>query len=97
MRNPKTTFRQILKNTEAGNSRKLMSRARKANRVAKIVRGRGRKKAYDVKHRALGFLVERMPGRASVHCDLELADFVVVKLKETRRGLHYPAARLARS
>jgi hypothetical protein len=94
MKNPRPTFKEILKNTEREHSERLMRKARRANRIAKTLRGRRRQIAYGVKHQVLRFLVEKMPGRTYVRPDLALTDFVVIELKETRSGLHYPAAQI---
>ena len=94
MKNPKPTFREILKNTERENSERLMRKARRANRIAKTLRGRRRQIAYGIKHKTLRFLVEKMPGQTAVRTDLVLADFVVIELKHTCSGLHYPSAQI---
>lgn len=94
MANYKRTFRQILEGIEKSNATKLMRRARRANRIAKATRGRSRRRAYEVKARALSSLVERIPERAAVRKDIVLADFVVVELKGAESGLHMPATLL---
>ena len=88
----KRTFNQMLSGLEGRHSETLMRRARKANRIAKITRGRSRRAAYEVKAKALSFLVDRMPERADVRKDIVLTDFVVVELKGTCRGLHCPVS-----
>ncbi len=86
----KLTFNQILNGVEKENSEKLMSKARLANSLAKRSRGVQRQTAYSVKSNALGSLVHKMPARIDVRKDIILTDFVVVELKNTNVGLHFP-------
>ena len=86
------TFNQMLSGLEGRHSEQLMRRARRANRIAKITRGRSRRNAYEVKAKALSYLVDRMPERANVRKDIVLTDFVIVELKGTCRGLHCPVS-----
>jgi RNA:NAD 2'-phosphotransferase (TPT1/KptA family) len=95
MAQTKRTFNEMLRGLEKTHSETLMRRARKANRIAKTVRGKNRRNAYEVKSRALSFLVRHMPERTDIRKDIVLTDFVVVELKGTNRGLHFPAARIA--
>jgi hypothetical protein len=84
------TFRQILARVEKDNSEKLMMKARAANKLAKRARGLQRRSAYAVKSGALGSLIKKMPSRVSIRKDIVLTDFVVVELKNTNEGLHFP-------
>ena len=95
MAHTRPTFNQMLSGLESKHSETLMRRARKANRIAKITRGRSRRAAYDVKAKALSFLVHRIPERADVRKDIVLTDFVVVELKGTCRGLHCPVSMIS--
>ncbi len=90
----KPTFNQILAGVEKDNSEKLMRRARTANGLAKRSRGAQRQAAYAVKSRALSSLVHKMPSRIDVRKDIILTDFVVVELKNTNVGLHFPISAL---
>jgi hypothetical protein len=90
----KLTFNQILNGVEKENSEKLMSKARLANSLAKRSRGVQRKTAYTVKSNALCSLVHKMPARINVRKDIILTDFVVVELKNTNVGLHFPINKL---
>jgi len=90
----KQTFNQILAGVEKDNSEKLMFRARIANRLAKKSRGAQRQAAYAVKSRALSSLVKKMPALLDVRKDIILTDFVVVELKNTNVGLHFPISSL---
>jgi hypothetical protein len=90
----KKTFSQILEQLEKSNSEKLMKRARLANRIAKRSRGRRRRLAYQVKHRALGSLVKKLPAQVAIRRDIVLTEFVVVELKNTESGLHFFADRI---
>lgn len=92
MKQQKLTFNQICTRAEKDNSEKLMSKARLANRLAKHSRGVQRQTAYAVKSDALGSLVRKMPARVDVRKDIILTDFVVVELKNTNIGLHFPIA-----
>ncbi len=90
----KLTFNQICAKAEKDNSEKLMSKARLANRLAKRSRGNQRQTAYSVKSGALASLVSKMPARVDVRKDIILTDFVVVELKNTNVGLHFPISAL---
>lgn len=94
MKNKKPTFSEILKQTGRTNSRTLMAKARLANRLAKQTRGKNRRNAYEVKAKALKFLVEKMPNRVSVRKDIKLTEFVVVELLKEQTGLHTPISNL---
>lgn len=88
------TFNQILAGVEKDNSEKLMLRARTANNLARRSRGSQKQAAYTVKSKALGSLVKKMPARVCIRKDIILTDFVVVELKNTNVGLHFPIAGL---
>lgn len=90
----KPTFNQILAGVEKDNSEKLMVRARTANNLAHRSRGSQRQTAYTVKSKALGSLVKKMPNLVDVRKDIILTDFVVVELKNTNVGLHFPIINL---
>lgn len=86
----KLTFSQILAGVEKENCEKLMKKARTANNLAKKTRGAQRQTAYTVKTKALGSLVRKMPQRVDIRKDIILTDFVVIELKNTNVGLHFP-------
>ena len=88
----KLTFDQICSRAEKKNSESLMKKATLANRLAKRSRGKQRQTAYNVKANAPASLVRRMPARVDVRKDIILTDFVVVELKNTNVGLHFPIA-----
>lgn len=90
----KLTFNQILAGVEKENCEKLMKKARTANKLAKRSRGAQRQTAYTVKTSALGSLVRKMPGRVDIRKDIILTDFVVIELKNTNSGLHFPISNL---
>ncbi len=90
----RSTFKQILAGVEKDNSEKLMKKARTANFLAKRSRGAARQTAYSVKAGALGSLVKKMPARVDVRKDIVLTEFVVVELKNTNQGLHFPVVNL---
>ena len=94
MKRQKLTFSQICERAEKDNSEKLMSKARLANRLAKRSRGNQRQTAYAVKSGALQSLVRKMPARIDIRKDIILTDFVVVELKNTNAGLHFPVINL---
>jgi hypothetical protein len=94
MKNNKPTFQQILSQTEKVHSERLMRKARKANRIAKTLRGHRRQLAYGVKHKTLKFLVQNMPEQTSIRKDIILTDFVVVELRNSQSGLHFPTAQI---
>ena len=86
----KLTFNEILAGAEKNNSETLMRKARTANALAKRTRGAQRQSAYAVKAGALRSLVSKMPERVDIRKDIILTDFVVVELKNTNAGLHFP-------
>jgi hypothetical protein len=90
----KKTFKQILAGLEKAHSEKLMKRARTANSLAKKSRGKHRQNAYAVKSRALGSLVRKLPAQIDIRKDIILTDFVVIELKNTQSGLHFPVANM---
>ncbi|MBK8810560.1 MAG: hypothetical protein IPN69_07480 [Acidobacteria bacterium] len=90
MKQTRKTFSEVIKGFEKCHSERLMAKARQANRIAKTVRGRSRRIAYDVKASALGMLVRTLPDHVVVRRDIVLTDFVVVELKNTNAGLHMP-------
>jgi hypothetical protein len=71
-----------------------MSKARLANFLAKRSRGVQKQTAYSVKSNALESLVHKMPARIDVRKDIILTDFVVIELKNTNVGLHFPIVNL---
>ena len=90
----KLTFNQILAEVEKDNSERLMKKARTANYIAKKSRGNQRRTAYLVKSDALSSLVKKMPARIDIRKDIILTDFVVIELKNTNVGLHFPIINL---
>lgn len=84
------TFEAILDQVKAENCESIMQRARFANRVAKLVAGNSRLKAYRVKHGALRALASRFPDRVQISHDPRQPEFVVVSSLITLRGLHVP-------
>lgn len=94
MMEKKRTFREILSAVEKDNSERLMRKARTANKLAKKTRGQQRKRAYAVKSGVLSWLVKKMPAHVRIHEDFYLHDFVVIELKSTNQGLHFPISAL---
>ena len=94
MKQHKPTFNQILTGLEKDNSEKLMSKARLANRLAKQHHGHRRQLAYQVKAKALSSLVHQLPNQVNIRKDIRLEAFVVVELKTTQSGLHFPVINL---
>ena len=86
----KITFNQILTKVEKENGEKLMHKARLANSLAKKSHGAQKQAAYRVKSGALGSLVRKMPARVDIRKDIILTNFVVIELKNTNEGLHFP-------
>ena len=85
-------FREIISGLEEKHSATLMDRARVANGLAKQLRGRSRRNAYTVKHRALTGLVRKFPDRTYIREDFRLPEFRVVGLSATNSSLHVPAS-----
>ena len=86
------SFREMVSRLEEKHSATLMDRARAANRLAKELRGRSRRNAYSVKHRALTGLVRKFPERTYVREDFRQPAFLVVGLSASNSGLHVPAS-----
>ncbi len=87
----KRSFSETVRNLETKNSERLMRKARRANRIAKSLRGAGRRLAYSVKSSALVALATKLPAKSRVRSDNVIMDFVVVELKQGKGGLHCPA------
>lgn len=87
------TFKEILKQSAETNLKRLMKKARTANRIAKSVEtGAARRSAYRVKTNTLSFLKQSFPERVAIQTDERYGDmFVLVTVKETRFGLHAPS------
>jgi hypothetical protein len=84
------TFRMILDQVEAENYEKIMEHARRANRLAKLLEGPSRSKAYRIKHRALKGLASSFPHLVYVHIDRRTPGFVLVDSLTRVWGLHAP-------
>lgn len=87
----KPSFGRILNDVASGNARALMERARTANKLAKVLRGRSRWRAYAVKTRAVLGLTNGFPDRMRVLKDNKTPGFVVVRVTATDFGLHVPS------
>jgi hypothetical protein len=90
------TFNQILTRLAAQNAKRLLEKARAANRLAKSAPdGRARRRAYRVKVAALLDLRRHFPARTSVTTDPRIPSFVIVEYASphtgVRSGLHAPA------
>ncbi len=85
------TFKGLLEQTAPANARRLMQRARTANRLAKTVRGKARTVAYRVKTDALVTLKNRFPDHVELRRDTRQPQMIVVTVAAVRFGLHAPA------
>lgn len=87
------TFKEILRQTADTNLKRLMTKARTANRIAKSVEtGAARRSAYKVKTKALFFLKQSFPERVAIQPDERYGDmFVLITVNNTRFGLHAPS------
>ena len=85
------TFKGLLERTALANQRRLMHRARTANRLAKTVSGKARTVAYRVKTDALVTLKNRFPDQVELRRDVRQPQMVVVAITDARFGLHAPA------
>lgn len=94
MKNTKQPFSEILRKTADKNSQKLMAKARMANRLAKVLKGENRRRAYSIKSRTLCGLICNLPNTVNISRDFRLKDFVVVELKTQHSGLHLPVDEL---
>lgn len=89
MKKAKPTFTQIMTQVADKNLQSLMTRARTANRLAKTVKGRPQRRAYDVKTNVLIALNKNFPEKVKVERDYKIhGEFVVVAVKSQRFGLH---------
>lgn len=84
------TFKLILAQTASANAKRLMHRARTANRLAKTINGKARTLAYQVKTDALVTLTKRFPDEVVLRRDNNQPQMVVVALTTTHSGLHAP-------
>lgn len=85
------SFRNILSGVATQNADRLMGRARLANKLAKSLRGRSRKRAYAVKGQALLELTKRFPERIRIVHDFPSPRCVLVQAPRACFGLHAPA------
>ena len=85
------TFRSILTQVESHNQQQLMARARLANRIAKVVGGKARESAYQVKTNALIALRLHFLNCVCITNDTRLPRFLVVNIIAARFTLHAPA------
>ncbi len=97
MANRKQSFSEILKQTGAEHSERLMAKARLANQLAKRAHGANRRTAYQVKSNALSSLIKKLPETVRVAKDIKLTDFVVVELHREQSGLHLPVSFLSKA
>lgn len=85
------TFKGVLEVTAPGNKRRLMQRARTANRLAKSVSGKARRVAYRVKTDALVNLKKCFPNEVQIKNDFRQPGMVVIAVPASRFGLHAPS------
>jgi len=90
------TFRGILGIVGGNNAQMLMERAEIANRLAKSLGGRPRRRAYAIKTKALIGLVESFPEQMIVLDDVRTPHYVLIKNAAGWFGLHGPAQEFAR-
>jgi hypothetical protein len=91
----KTTFDEILSGAAEANRTRLMAKARQANRLAKVTRGRSRNGSYAVKHRALKSLIDKFRDETVITTDPKTPTMVVVSMKSSPFGLHIPRSIVA--
>lgn len=86
----KKNFKDLLQQVTQNNVEKLIDRARTANRMAKLLKGKARISAYAVKHNALVSLAYRFPEQVSIERDLVQTELLIINFKKSRSGLHIP-------
>ncbi len=84
-------FRDILTKAAPGNAQLMMTRARTANKLAKMLKGKAREGAYNVKHKALVALTQSFPGQIDMCVDTKSPEFVIVRFASASFALHAPA------
>jgi len=84
------TFKRILAQTASANAKRLMHRARTANRLAKTTNGKARIMAYRVKTDALVTLTKRFPDDVVLRRDNNQPQMVMVAVTAAQFGLHAP-------
>jgi hypothetical protein len=84
------TFKAIVDMVEATNGEELMKRAQLANRLAKLVEGPSKQRAYAVKRRALRALAQRFPHRVYINRDPVRPHLLLVNSLARPWGLHAP-------
>lgn len=90
------TFSGILGIVAGNNAQMLVERAQTANRLAKSLGGRSRRRAYATKTKALIGLVESFPEQMIVLDDVRTPHYVLIKDEAGWFGLHGPAQDFAR-
>lgn len=89
--NSAKTFSEILGTVAGRNAQRLMERAQTANRLAKSLRGRSRRRAYAIKTETLIGLVRAFPEQTIVVNDFRTPNYVLIKNARGGFGLHGPA------
>jgi hypothetical protein len=89
-RNHAKTFNGIFGAVAAKNAQRLMERAQTANRLAKSLRGRSRRRAYAIKTETLIGLVRAFPEQTTVVIDSRTPNYVLIKNAQAGFGLHGP-------
>lgn len=86
----KKSFNQLLQETAVQNRSFLMQKAKDANRLAKSVSGRNRRKSYQVKVTALKALATKFASDVRILADRKTPNMIVVSVEGAGFGLHAP-------
>ena len=84
------SFGNVLALVELQNLETIMERARRANRLAKTLVGRHKRKAYRVKHQALKALATKFPHHIYVNNDPRRRGVLLVNSLTKVWALHAP-------
>jgi hypothetical protein len=85
------TFNRILETVASKNAKRLMERAQTANRLAKRLKGRSQRRAYEIKNKALVGLLKAFPEQMMLVNDSRTPNYVLITNARGGFGLHGPA------
>src|SRR5438045_1394636 len=87
-RNSAKTFNRILETVARQNAQILMERAQTADRLAKTLKGRSRRRAYEIKAKTLVGLLKAFPEQMMVVNDSRTPNYVLITNAQGGCGLH---------
>jgi len=90
MKQTKKTFRDIVHGVSIPNRVAIITRARTANRLAKVTMGRAQRNSYAVKVRSLKALTNKFRAEVELKNDPATPGMIVVAVSKDGFGLHAP-------